>query len=64
MAAPRPRGGQVLPRNRDLSINCAKCHRVRTEDVPWARPGARHTNASSAVVAWLAQRTDKTTLTG
>ena len=44
-------------------IDCPRCRRVRTEDVPWARPGARHTNAFCAVVAWLAQRTDKTTIT-
>ena len=44
-------------------INCPTCQRVRTEDVPWARPGARHTDAFCAVVAWLAQRTDKTTIT-
>ena len=34
-----------------------------TEDVPWARPGAPHTDAFCAVVAWLAQRVDKTTIT-
>jgi transposase len=44
-------------------IECARCKRVRTEDVPWARPGARHTDAFCAVVAWLAQRVDKTTIT-
>jgi transposase len=44
-------------------INCQRCGRVRTEDVPWARLGARHTTAFSSVVAWLAQRTDKTTVT-
>jgi transposase len=44
-------------------IDCATCQRVRTEVVPWARPGARHTNAFCSVVAWLAQRTDKTTIT-
>ena len=32
-------------------IGCAKCRRVRTEDVPWARSGARHTNAFCSVVA-------------
>jgi len=44
-------------------LECPRCQRVRTEDVPWARPGARHTNAFCAVVAWLAQRVDKTTIT-
>ena len=38
-------------------IECPMCQRVRTEDVTWARPGARHTSAFCAVVAWLAQRT-------
>ncbi|MGH3732784.1 MAG: helix-turn-helix domain-containing protein [Acidimicrobiales bacterium] len=36
---------------------------MSTEDVPWARPAARHTTAFCSVVAWLAQRTDKTTIT-
>jgi hypothetical protein len=30
--------------------------------VPWARPGARHTRDFEDVVGWLAQRTDKTTV--
>ena len=42
-------------------INCKRCGRVRTEDVPWARPGARHTRDVEDMVAWLVQRTDKTT---
>jgi transposase len=45
-------------------IDCPKCRRVRTKDVAWARPGAVcHTSAFCSVVAWLAQRTDKTTIT-
>ena len=44
-------------------IDCPKYRRVRTEDVPWARPGARHTKAFCSVVAWLAQRVDTTTIT-
>ena len=44
-------------------IDCRRCGRVRTEEVPWARPGARHTKDFCQVVAWLAQRTDKTTIT-
>lgn len=43
-------------------LNCRRCGRVRTEEVPWARPGARHTRDFQDVVAWLAQRTDKTTI--
>jgi transposase len=44
-------------------LHCLACQRVRTEMVPWARPGARHTRDFEDVVAWLAQRTDKTTIT-
>jgi transposase len=44
-------------------IDCRRCGRVRTEEVPWARPGARHTRDFQDVVAWLAQRVDKTTIT-
>lgn len=40
-------------------ISCRRCGRVRTEQVPWARPGARHTTAFEDQVAWLAQRMDK-----
>jgi transposase len=38
------------------------CGRVRTEAVPWARLGARHTRDLEDVVAFLAQRVDKTTV--
>ncbi|MGH9003517.1 MAG: ISL3 family transposase, partial [Acidimicrobiia bacterium] len=44
-------------------LRCRRCRRVRTEEVPWARPKARHTRDFQDVVAWLAQRTDKTTIT-
>jgi transposase len=44
-------------------LHCRRCGRVRTEEVPWARPRARHTRDFEDVVAWLAQRTDKTTVT-
>jgi transposase len=43
-------------------VACRDCLRVRTEQVPWARPGARHTRDFEDVVGWLAQRTDKTTV--
>ncbi|MHB8506552.1 MAG: ISL3 family transposase [Acidimicrobiales bacterium] len=42
-------------------IRCPTCG-VRTEQVPWARPRARHTKDFEDVVAWLAQRTDKTSV--
>jgi transposase len=44
-------------------LACRRCQRVRTEAVPWARPGARFTRDFEDVVAYLAQRTDKTTIT-
>ena len=44
-------------------IHCRRCGRVRTEEVPWARPRARHTRDFEDVVAWLCQHTDKTTVT-
>ena len=40
-------------------VDCRACGRVRTEVVPWARPGARHTRDFEDVVGWLAQRMDK-----
>ena len=43
-------------------VDCSDCGRVRTEEVPWARPGARHSRDFENVVAWLCQRTDKTTV--
>ena len=43
-------------------LHCQRCQRVRTEAVPWARPRARHSRDFEDVVAWLAQRADKTTI--
>jgi transposase len=43
-------------------VNCRACGRVRTEEVPWARPGARLSRDLEDVIAWLAQRTDKTSI--
>lgn len=43
-------------------VDCRSCGQVRTEVVPWARPGARHTQDFEDVVAWLAQRADLTTV--
>ena len=42
-------------------LACKRCRRVRTEEVAWARPAARHTRDYEDIVAWLVQRTDKTT---
>jgi len=44
-------------------LDCRRCGRVRTEEVPWARPRARHSRDFEDVVAWLATHTDKTTIT-
>lgn len=43
-------------------LECRVCGRVRTETVPWARPGARHSRDLQDVVAWLVQRMDKTSV--
>lgn len=43
-------------------LHCRRCDRVRTEVVPWARCGARHTRDMQDVVAFMAQRMDKTTI--
>lgn len=42
-------------------VNCPDCG-VRTEALPWARPGARHTRDFEDMVLWLAQRTDRTSV--
>ena len=43
-------------------VDCRHCGRVRTEQVPWARPSARYTRDLEDVIAFLAQRVDKTTV--
>lgn len=40
-------------------LHCRRCDRVRTEQVPWARPGSRQTTAFEDQVAFLAQRMDR-----
>lgn len=42
-------------------LHCPDCG-VRTEEVPWSRPGARHTRDFEDTVLWLAARTDRTTV--
>jgi transposase len=55
--------GQRLWLQADIArINCRPCGRVRTETVPWARPGARSTRAVEDTIAWLAQRMDKSAI--
>lgn len=43
-------------------LRCRRCARVVTEDVPWARLGARLTRDLEDLVAFMAQRMDKTTV--
>jgi transposase len=43
-------------------LDCRRCGQVRTEQVPWARPGARLTRDFEDVIGWLVQRADKTTV--
>jgi Helix-turn-helix domain of transposase family ISL3 len=43
-------------------IDCKHCGAVRTEVVPWARPGARLARDLEDLIAWLAQRTDKSSI--
>jgi transposase len=43
-------------------IHCRRCGQVRTEDVAWARPGARHSRDFEQVIGWLAQRMDKSAI--
>jgi transposase len=42
-------------------LDCPACG-IRTEQLPWARPGARHTRDFEDMVLWLAQRTDRTSV--
>lgn len=42
-------------------LDCPDCG-ITTEEVPWARPGARHTRDFEDTVLWLTQRTDRTTV--
>jgi len=42
-------------------VDCPDCGIV-TEELPWARPGARHTRDFEDIVVWLAQRTDRTSV--
>ena len=46
-----------------VRIRCSRCDRVRTEEVPWARLGARHSRDLQDLVAYMAQRMDKTAIT-
>ena len=41
-------------------LRCPTCQAVKTERVPWARPGARFTRPFEDAVGFLAQKLDKT----
>ncbi|GAB1693468.1 helix-turn-helix domain-containing protein [Krasilnikovia sp. M28-CT-15] len=40
-------------------VDCRACDRVRTEWMPWARPGARHTRDFEDMAGWLVKRLSK-----
>lgn len=44
----------------EAEIRRLRCERVVTEEVPWARPGARLTRDLEDLLAWCATRMDKT----
>lgn len=41
-------------------VDCRGCGQVRSEWMPWARPGARHTRDFEDMAAWLVKRMSKT----
>jgi transposase len=43
-------------------VDCRACGAIRTEEVAWARPSARLTRDLEDLIAWLCQRTDKTSV--
>lgn len=55
-------GSRLLLSAQIRRLYCRRCARVVTEQVPWARPGARFTRDFEDLVAWLAQRMDKTAI--
>ena len=55
-------GKKVLLQTEIRRLNCRGCGRVVTEEVAWARHGARHTRLFDDVVAWWCQRADRTTV--
>ena len=53
---------RVLLQGEIRRLSCGRCARVVTEEVPWARPGARHTRTFDDAVAWWCQRADRTSV--
>jgi transposase len=50
---------QVLIEAEIRRVDCRRCERVRTEWMPWARPGARHTRDFEDLAGWLVKRMSK-----
>ncbi len=50
---------QVLIEAEIRRVDCRSCQRVRTEWMPWARPGARHTRDFEDLAGWLVKRMSK-----
>jgi transposase len=51
---------QVLIEAQIRRVDCRGCGQVRTEWMPWARPGARHTRDFEDMAGWLVKRMSKT----
>lgn len=56
-------GTRLFPEAEVRRLECRRCARIRTEAVPWAGTGARHSRDLQDLVAYMAQRMDKTTIT-
>jgi len=52
-------GAKVFLEAEIRRLNCGRCARVVTEEVSWARHGARHTLLFDEVVGWWCQRSDR-----
>lgn len=55
-------GSKVILQAEIRRLDCERCGRVVTEEVAWARHGARHTRLFDEVVAWWCQRADRTSV--
>ena len=55
-------GMRVMLEGEIRRLRCCACDKVVTEDVPWARPAARHTLQFENVVAWWTQHSDRSTV--
>jgi transposase len=53
-------GREVILEGTIRRLRCPRCEAVRTEDVPWARPGSPFTRVLEDAVALLAQKLDQT----